>query len=730
MSQSLLNIVADFTVQLSSAVAIGDTTATLSSATDDDSVVLPTGLYGFTIDSGQSNKEYVICTLTGTALTSVQSISRQGVATTGFARAHRRGAKVSITDWAIFSRMLKNLNGTTGFNSTVNLGYDAAPTGLTANQFATVNYVLSVVNGGSVTFDMQIVPNQTSGETVAVNDVVYLSEADGFWYKADANDITASEQVQLGITKTASVGPGPIQVAISGVISGFSGLSVGVKYYLSNTAGAISTTEGANAVFVGWSLSTTSLLLNTSIKTLPVGVLSTTVNPENIINEDNLSAATTDQTQSTQNVTVEVGEADATTKKNKIAQSFIPARTKVRGVNLYKSADSGSFTGTVTVSIQADSSGSPSGSALVTKTITNAEWLLNLTGEIDVEFASEYSLSPGATYWLVIETSTSDNTNHPNLGTNSAGGYSNGSVKYRNTTDGWTALATVDLYFKTLEGVANQVIKTNSSGKIESKFYSLSQMPLQAFQQITTSATGAVQGLGSTEPAFGSNEDGSVFYVRIQGSGTLSRFQRDSITGQYAITHEITPTLTIPASDAGSIIVIGLYMYMFANDGTNIVCSRFLAADLTGEQVMTVPTVACTQWTNSWTDGTFAYVVSSTTSTTSRRWSVSGTTFTAVSTAACESTTAGSTMSDGVNVYSSIYQEAAYSGELIRKFSDIHRTTTVLTTKYVPVMSDTYLGTILINIDTQRMYLGKIYNIYDETAAIVTAIQLTPITKP
>lgn len=466
MSQTLLKIVADFDVQLASGVAIGDTTATLSSATDDDSVSLPSGLYGFTIDKGQSNKEYIICQLSGTSLTSIQSISRQGVATSGFARAHRRGAKVTITDWAILSRILNNLDGTTGLNASSPIGYDGAPASLTGNQFATVNYVLSVVSGGTVTFDRQVVSNQTSGESLTANDIVYFKEADAKWYKADANLITPSSQLKLGVALSTVAIDSTVQIAISGPVSGFTGLTAGSKYYLSDTAGAISTTKGSNTIFMGWALSTTSLLLDTSDKVLPMGSLSTTVNPENILIEDNASAASTDQTQTTQNGTVEVGEADATLKKNKIAQSFIPERTKLHGVNLYKIADTGTFTGTVTISIQADSSGSPSGTALATKTITNADWLLISTGDFRTPFSSEISLTIGATYWIVIETSTSDNTNHPNIGSNTAGGYTKGSVKYKNTTDNWTAIATIDLYFKTLEGIKNQIVKTEDDGFI------------------------------------------------------------------------------------------------------------------------------------------------------------------------------------------------------------------------------------------------------------------------
>lgn len=173
MSQSLLKILADFTVQLASPVAVGDTTATLTSATDDDGVALPTGLYGLTIDSGQSNKEYIVCTLTGTALTAISTISRQGATTSGFARAHRRGAKVTITDWAILSRMLKNLNGDTGLNASAPLYYDGTATINSANQLATKAYAdgLAIAGAGNADTTTQgLVQIATQAEVDAGED--------------------------------------------------------------------------------------------------------------------------------------------------------------------------------------------------------------------------------------------------------------------------------------------------------------------------------------------------------------------------------------------------------------------------------------------------------------------------------------------------------------------------------------------------------------------------------
>lgn len=149
MATQLVTILADFNTQLVSGVAIGDTTATIVSAVDDDNVALPTGKYGFTIDGDNSAKEYIVCTVTSTALTVVQNISRQGVVTTGFARAHRRGAKVTVTDWITLGKQLDLLNGTTDFDGTNPLGYDADPTLTLSTQFATKKYVDDSITAGA-----------------------------------------------------------------------------------------------------------------------------------------------------------------------------------------------------------------------------------------------------------------------------------------------------------------------------------------------------------------------------------------------------------------------------------------------------------------------------------------------------------------------------------------------------------------------------------------------------
>lgn len=273
MSTKLATVLADFTTQLITQLAIGGTTATLASATDDDGVALPTGVYFFTLDGDNSQKEHLVCTLTGTALTNIKSVSRQGVQTGGAARLHRIGASVSLTDFAHLLYINDLLKGNTQLDGTSPLGYDSTPSSLSGNQLATVSYVLGVVTGGTITFDRQVISGQVSGQALAINDHVYFKESDQRWYKVEADLSSTYDQLKRGFNlTTAGAGGVTIQIAISGPVSGFSALSAGSKYYASNTPGAISTTPGTATVFVGWALTTTQILFSPYEKTLPLQI--------------------------------------------------------------------------------------------------------------------------------------------------------------------------------------------------------------------------------------------------------------------------------------------------------------------------------------------------------------------------------------------------------------------------------------------------------------------------
>lgn len=125
---TLAKIIADFETSLATKMAVGATTATLLSATDDDSVALPAGRYFFTIDGDNSQKEHISCTLSSTSLSAIKTVSRQGTETSGCLRTHRVGAKVVITDFAHIKKINDLLDGTTPLDSSVPLTYSAEPT--------------------------------------------------------------------------------------------------------------------------------------------------------------------------------------------------------------------------------------------------------------------------------------------------------------------------------------------------------------------------------------------------------------------------------------------------------------------------------------------------------------------------------------------------------------------------------------------------------------------------
>lgn len=149
MTQKLGTIIADFETSLATKLAIGATSGTLQSVTDDDGVTLPTGRYFLTIDGNNASKEHIACTLTSTALTSIVSVSRQGVETSGVVRAHRVGAKVVITDFANLLHLTKQLNGTEALDSTSPLLYDTDPTITDDKHLATKKYADSLAIAGS-----------------------------------------------------------------------------------------------------------------------------------------------------------------------------------------------------------------------------------------------------------------------------------------------------------------------------------------------------------------------------------------------------------------------------------------------------------------------------------------------------------------------------------------------------------------------------------------------------
>lgn len=132
----------------------------------------------------------------------------------------------------------------------------------------------------------------------------------------------------------------------------------------------------------------------------------------------------------------------AVVEKDKIAQGFqLAAGATVDMARLYL-RKVGSPTGTMTLRIETDSAGSPSGTlADANATVTVAESGLGTSyALVDFDFGTDFSLSGSTQYWLVLSTDrTASATNYVQWGIDSSTpGYADGEAKYESSST-WTA---------------------------------------------------------------------------------------------------------------------------------------------------------------------------------------------------------------------------------------------------------------------------------------------------
>lgn len=227
----------------------------------------------------------------------------------------------------------------------------------------------------------------------------------------------------------------------------------------------------------------------------------------------------------------------------------------------------------------------------------------------------------------------------------------------------------------------------------------------------------------------GSNSTGSVFYIHDGGTDTLKRFQRDSLTGQYFLTHSVA--VTDIGYGQGGIVEIGSYIYLITDSsGANIIGQRFLASDLTGQTTLTLPAVASSSAICVWTNGTDIYVISDSSSTTSRRWTISGTTLTAAGTATVSSSLQSgvqSSMWDGTTAYLCRYASGVHT---VDKLTAIDGSSYTESTKNSGTFNNGEIGTVILNIDTTKIYIGHKTDNFNATVAAASVIHLIPISKP
>ncbi len=146
-------------------------------------------------------------------------------------------------------------------NDEVITGYWEVPDPLTAQGIASKNYVDNLVNGGTVSVNRMVVAG-LAGETLAAGNSVYYKASDGRWWKTDADDATITYGVVLGIAQGSGTAGNNITggVLVEGIDLNNTG-TAGSTMYISNTAGALSTSVGTNTRAIGQYLPSSGGLL-------------------------------------------------------------------------------------------------------------------------------------------------------------------------------------------------------------------------------------------------------------------------------------------------------------------------------------------------------------------------------------------------------------------------------------------------------------------------------------
>lgn len=262
-------MLADFRTSLSIKIAVGGTSGSIQNNLDDDGVVLPTGSYCFTLDSDNAQKEHIIATLTGKILTDIESVSRQGVITSGVVREHRIGASLSITDFLHIFTHNKLLNGDSAFEN--KLKYSTDLTFTDNKELVSKKYVddVAIAGGADASSIVKGISKLSSDPSNPVNPIALNSEEVSA--TAGANKVVrsnASGKIDKGFVDLQTSNPGLAFTgnlldtkikANGGIVKDANGLSV--------------LPIGANPVTSGHVFGTTYQNTSTVAKFVTIGIL-------------------------------------------------------------------------------------------------------------------------------------------------------------------------------------------------------------------------------------------------------------------------------------------------------------------------------------------------------------------------------------------------------------------------------------------------------------------------
>ncbi len=216
----------------------------------------------------RSRQEFVSCTTIGANTGGNVTISgcTRGLspltpytASTSLRFAHSGGTSV------IFSNAPQFYNQYTAKDNDETItGSWLFPSPVAGTNPATKDYVLSVVTGGTVSYDAIAVAG-LAGETVATGTIIYLNRTDSRWYKAD-NDLQSTYVDQtIGIAQGNGTAGNNIEGGILtyGLDSTQVSMTGGNYIFLSATAGA--TTTATSSQILGKAISATTMFFDPNL---------------------------------------------------------------------------------------------------------------------------------------------------------------------------------------------------------------------------------------------------------------------------------------------------------------------------------------------------------------------------------------------------------------------------------------------------------------------------------
>jgi len=243
------------------------------------------------------------------------------------------------------------------------------------------------------------------------------------------------------------------------------------------------------------------------------------------------------------------GLRPASNTQVKLAQSFTPSvYGQCPKVSLYL-GDNGTTTGNVWVTIESDSDGKPSGTALATSANVDAAGI-DSYGFDDFTFASPATLTNGTKYWIVLQGDYDySGTNYLSWGLITASAIPNyGLVVFNGTV--WGNVGTADFTFKTYYDDATIIIPsisyldkyTDSSDLTEYTFSDISLGSPNSDRYIVVSAFSRKAGATFT-----------LSSITIGGvSATITKQVTNTITNSDAVAIAIA---NVPEGTTGNIVV-------------------------------------------------------------------------------------------------------------------------------------------------------------------------------